>query len=192
MNTTFDYIGSVVVGGMIVVIVLTLNSNIVTSSFQRNLDLLSQESAVNLTTILETDFKRIGYFANTRPVMLAERKAVRFTGDVNDDGWPDIVTYRLGDPTELRQTKNPSDRPLYRRVDSDSLNVASGLVSFALSYLDSAGRVLPYDSLRYPVFLDRIKMIQIELRIEPTDPVDTTFIPVEIRRVITPKNIGGW
>lgn len=192
MNTTFDYIGSVAVGGMIVVIVLTLNSNIVTSSFQRNLDLLSQESAVNLVTILETDFKRIGYFSNTRPVTLAERGAVTFVGDVDDDGWPDVVTYRVGDSTELLQTKNPWDRPLYRRTGSDSLNVASGLVSFALSYFDSTSTALPYDSLRYPVFLDRIRMIQVELRIEPTEPVDTTFIPVEIRRMISPKNIAGW
>ncbi|MEP0821962.1 MAG: hypothetical protein HRF44_03855 [Ignavibacterium sp.] len=192
MNTTFDYIGSVVVGGMIVVIVLTLNSNIVTSSFQRNLDLLSQESAVNLTSILETDLGRIGYFATSAPVLVAEREAIRFAGDVNDDGWPDVVAYRLGDSTEFRQTKNPFDRPLYRRVGSDSLNVASGLVSFGFTYLDSSGAVLPFDSLKYPLHRGRIRMIEVELRIEPTEPVDTTFIPVEIRRVLAPKNIGGW
>lgn len=193
MNSSFDYIGSVIVGGMIIVIVLTLNSNIVNSSFQRNLDLVSQEAAVNLTSILETDLKRAGFFHVGQPFMAASSKTMTFMGDVNDDGVADLVKYLLGDSTEFKQTKNPSDRPLYRFVgSSDSLNVASGLVSFSFVYLDSVGSALPYDSLGASRVLARIRMIRINLRIEPTEPIDSTFIPVELRRLISPKNISGW
>ncbi|MEX1276004.1 MAG: hypothetical protein WEB62_00160 [Bacteroidota bacterium] len=193
MNTSLDYIGSMIIGGLVVLTVLTLNASITNSAFERSRDLISQESAVNLTKLLEHDLYKAGYRASGSPLVKAESLAVMFAADLNDTGVPDSVRYTVGTSEDLPQSGNPRDLPLYRVVNANSaLNVAPGLVKFFFSYIDTGGNEMRYDSLRFSRHRDVVRLIKVQFTMEPSEPIDTLFIPVTVTKMFRPKNLGGW
>ena len=193
MGSTTDLIGSFVIGGLVIVIILSLNYNLSNTTFQRSQDLISQQASVELLNILENDLYKAGYRTTATPVLLAESLSVAFLADLDDNGTIDSVRYTVGDTTFFLTTTNPHDRPLYRRLNAGSQqNVASGLTEFYFAYRDTAGSVIPYDSLKYVRHRSVVRLITFAFVIEPSDPLDSTFIPVTVEKVIHPKNIGGW
>lgn len=194
MGSAFDYIVSMIVAAGISLIVLTLNANMTQTAFQRNRDMVSQEVAVTLMQILEHDLFKAGYRTSGSVITRAESLAITFNADLNDDGTPDSIRYDVGSPSSLANSSNPSDRPLYRKVNNEStVDVAFGLVSFYFSYVDTADNVIPYAQLTTQGKRDVVRMIRFYLRVEPADPIDTTnYVPVEVTKNIVPKNIGGW
>ncbi len=193
MGSQIDYIGSLVVNGLVILLVLTLNNNVATTSFQRTRDLTSQQSATTMMEILESDLYLVGYRAEGVPFLQAESTAIRFTADLDDNGVVDTVAYLLGTPSENGLTPNLRDRPLRRRVNSTlPYDIAQGLVEFSFAYFDTGGYRMVYDSLKTASQRALIRLLEIRFRVEPSDPLDTTYIPVEVRRTIRPRNIGGW
>jgi hypothetical protein len=194
MGSMLDYIGSMIVAGGVSLLVLTLNANMTQTSFQRNLDMVSQQSAVKLTEILEHDLYKAGYRISGSVITRAESLALSFIADLNDDGRPDSIHYNVGSPSSLANSSNPNDRPFYRKVNGEQMvDVALGLVSFYFSYIDTANRVIPYTELTTQAKRDVIRMIRFSFRVEPADPIDTTnYVPVQVTKNILPKNIAGW
>jgi hypothetical protein len=193
MNTSLDNISSMIIGGLIVLTVLTLNANITTSAFERTRDLVSQEAAVNLTKLLEHDLYKLGYRTSGVPLLRAESLAVKFAADLADDGTPDTILYRVGTADILAGTTNPRDIPLYRSINrGDSINVAPGLVRFFFSYIDTSGNVMRYDSLKSEAYRQVVRLITVRFTVEPSDPLDSLFIPVTVTKTVRPKNLGEW
>jgi hypothetical protein len=193
MGSQIDYIGSLVVNGLVILLVLTLNSNVATTSFQRTRDLSSQQSATTMMEILESDLFLAGYRSDDVPFLQADSTAIRFTADLDDNGVVDTVAYVLGTPSENGLTPNLRDRPLRRRVNSTlPYDIAQGLVEFTFAYFDTGGHRMVYDSLKAASHRALIRLLEIRFRVEPSDPLDTTYIPVEVRRTIRPRNVGGW
>jgi hypothetical protein len=193
MGSQLDYIGSLVINGIVILLVLTLNNNVSTASFQRTLDLTSQQNATTMMRILEHDLYKAGYRAGAFPLIQAESSSVRFAADIDDDGIVDTVSYLLGVPSENSATANRRDRPLRRRINSaPAYDIAQGLVEFSLAYLDTGGFRIVYDSLRTQRQRDLVRLIEVQFTVEPSDPVDTTYIPVRVKKIIRPRNLGGW
>ncbi|MCI0564770.1 MAG: hypothetical protein MN733_40405, partial [Nitrososphaera sp.] len=125
MGSTTDLIGSFIIGGLVVLIILSLNYNLSTTAFQRSQDLISQQASVELLQIFENDLYKIGYRASSIPVLRAESLAVVFLADLDDNGVVDSIRYSVGDSTFFPDTKNIHDRPLFRTLNTGSaLNVA--------------------------------------------------------------------
>lgn len=193
MGSQIDYIGSLVVNGLVILLVVTLNGNVATTSFQRTRDLTTQQSATTMMEILEYDLYKAGYRAGGAPFLRAESTAIQFTADLDDNGIVDTISYRLGAPSENGLTPNLRDRPLRRRVNSTlPYDIAQGLVEFSFTYFDTGGHRMVYDSLKMPSYRALIRLLEVSFRVEPTDPMDTTYIPVQVRKLIRPRNIGGW
>ncbi len=192
MGTQWDYIGSLVIGGIVIVIVLSI-SNTLTTTYHRTRDLISQEAALHLVRILEHDLYKIGYLTPGVPVVEADSTRLRFTLDVDEDGIPDTLGYVLGDTAGLSQTTNPLDKPLYRALNNEEpVGVAIGLVDFSFAYFDTGGIRMEYDSLKAERHRATIRSIEVAFKVEPAEPIDTTYIPVVIRRLIRPRNLTLW
>lgn len=155
-STVFDIITSAVIGGMLFLMALRLNSQAIETNaiYQGNLNL--QEGLVALVDIVEHDFRKIGYckdFTKINPpniaIVSADSNSIRFLTDIpanpNDmgDGFVDTVYYCLG--TISMNPNNPRERYLYRVVNGQATKGWSlGVTRFALRYFDAMGDTVPF------------------------------------------------
>ncbi len=176
-QTIIDLLGSAVVFGWMVL--MTLQAQTANSENARNLkgDLLVQENLVEVTRLLEYDFRKIGFCNEpnnmpdpTKAILLADSSRIKFLEDVDltgsgPNGTIDSVYYYIGPTSELSNTPNPRDRMLYRVINTQPARGANlGITSFSLAYYDGAG-----NKLAMPVTgtnLQKIQSIQITLSVE--------------------------
>lgn len=115
-------------------------------------ELLVQENLVEITKLLEYDFRKIGFCMEpnmipdpTRAILVADSSRLRFLTDLDltgsgPDGTVDTLTYFLGPTSELPSTTNPRDRMLYRVVNSETPKGSNlGVTSFRFRYFNSQG-----------------------------------------------------
>jgi hypothetical protein len=193
MGQFLDYIGSLLVAGIVTIIVFSLNASMTRTAFTRTSEQISQDAATNMMQILQYDFYKAGYRVTTgQKIMAAESLRVSFAADLSNSGTPATVTYAVGNPSELTTTSNTKDRPLFRTVNSNpSLNIIQGLTNCIFAYYDTGGHKMSYSSMD-SVKRTVIRGIAITLTVEPSNPIDTTYVPVKISKDIWPKNLGVW
>ncbi len=157
-------------------------------------ELLVQENLVELTKLLEYDFRKIGFCLEpnripdpTRAIILADSTRLKFLTDVDltgagPDGIVDSLYYFLGPTSELSSTMNPRDRLLYRVVNAEAPKGSNlGVTSFRFRYFDSVG-----NEIGLPITgnnLQKIQTIQISLIVEnvvagelvETAPINTQY-----------------
>ena len=142
-------------------------------------ELLVQENLVEITKLLEYDFRKIGYCKEpnnlpdpTKAIVLADSARIKFLTDVDidgsgPDGSVDSVFYYLGPASDLASTTNPRDRMLYRVVNTATpLGANLGVTSFVLRYYDGQG--IPIASPVSAANLQKIQTIQISIIVENT------------------------
>ncbi len=171
-QTIMDIIGSLVVFGWL--FLMTLNGNIANNENIQTLkgDLLVQENLVEVTQLLEYDFRKIGFCNEpnnlpdpTKAILAADTSSIKFLTDIEPDGVLDSIYYYLGPASELALTPNPRDRYLYRKVNAVPPKGANlGITSFKLKYYDAVGN--PITTPVSAANLQRIQTIQITLSVE--------------------------
>jgi len=175
-QTIIDIIGSAVVFGWL--LLMTLGGNQANNENTQTLkgELLVQQNMVEVTRLLEYDFRKIGYCREpnnlpdpTKAIRLADTDRIKFLTDVDNgagpDGNIDSIYYYVGPKSELVGTPDTNDRFLYRVVNTQPAKGASmGITVFTLKYYDDQGNIIPT-----PVStgnLQRIQTIQISLKVE--------------------------
>ncbi len=176
-QTVMDLIGSALIFGWM--LLMTIRTDVGNNENMRNLkgDLLVQQNLVEVTKLLEYDFRKIGFCNEpnnlpdpTRAILAADSNAVKFLEDVDldgsgPDGMIDSVSYYLGPASELANTPNPRDRMLYRVVDSQPAKGANlGITTFLLAYFDQFGNKI--NTPVPPSDLQKIQSIQITISVE--------------------------
>ena len=61
MSTTIDLVGSFIIGGLLVMMILTAQSNLVQSSYERTMDLIAQGNMTTLVEMLQHDVRKMGF-----------------------------------------------------------------------------------------------------------------------------------
>ena len=190
-----DVIGSMVVGGMLLLILFRINDNTTRNTYNFSGELSLQQNMVTTVEVLEYDFRKIGYcenpFALPNPeenaILYADTSDIKFLTDVmvapyNDphgDGTVDTLEYFLGPTSELTSTPNLDDRMLYRIVNGVKKGVNLGITEFKVRYfrdsLTSTGsttlaEILPTDlpKVYMPGSPTGITAMQIDIKIENT------------------------
>jgi hypothetical protein len=165
----FDYISSVLMGGMLMINIFSANdiANETYSVYQG--DMTVQETLVTTVQVLEGEFRNMGFgVPETEPTVLRARETdISFLIDLDRSGAPlDTVRYFTGDSTEVFQTENEHDRYVYRTVNGIS-GARIGLVTmFRLRYLTMDGIEIPA-----PVPNDRLAEIhEVEITLEVQSP----------------------
>jgi hypothetical protein len=177
IQAIMDLLGSTVIFGWLFLITITANvSN--KEDFQTNQgELLCQQNLVELTKLLEYDFRKIGYCKEpdrlpnpTLAILLADTSRIKFLTDLDidgsgPDGFVDSLYYYLGPPGA--GGNNPRVRILYRQVNNLPMSGSNlGVTNFRLTYYDRFN-----DTLVTPVSaanLQKIFSIQISMSVENT------------------------
>lgn len=168
-STIIDILGSIVVGGFLLLLLARIDDQSVKNIYNNSEELILQQNLATLSSIIENDFRRIGYCKNynlipkTDFIVSATDSSISFKTDVYDQGVVDILKYYIGPASELASSPNPRDRFLYRVVNNDTpVGVNLGVTQFRLVYFDVYG-----DTLHFPI-TDRslISSMEINLGVE--------------------------
>ncbi len=150
-STILDILGSIVVGGFLLLLLGNVNDAAVKNVYNNSEELVLQQNLATTCSIIENDFRRIGYCKNynliptTAAILSATDSSISFLTDVNDKGVVDTLKYYLGSPSELASTPNPRDRFLYRVVDNETpVGVDLGVTQFKLVFFDVYGDTIPF------------------------------------------------
>jgi len=170
-TTILDIIGAMVIGGILLLSLFTINDNTVQSYFYYNADFILQRDLVDIILIVEGDLRRIGYCADpdnlippNKTILSADSNSITFVTDLHKTGKLDTVEYRIGIPSDLPGTTNPRDVPLYRIINNNSLDksVTGVVTEFRLVYSDALG-----DTINAPVATPgEIQTMELSVKVE--------------------------
>ncbi|HQI41962.1 MAG: hypothetical protein B6D44_13685 [Ignavibacteriales bacterium UTCHB2] len=151
-STLIDILGSTIIGGILLIIVLRLNDTATEKTTNYGGELSLQQNLVTIAQIMEYDFRKMGYckdwlkFPDPKlSIISAGKDNIKFFADIDNNGIMDTVSYYIGD--FLTSTPNPRDRYFYRKLNNQppaAINL--GVTQFFLRYFDTFG-----DTLTAPV-----------------------------------------
>ena len=92
-NTILDILGSIIVGGLLLLILFKINSNTTSNVYNTNSEANVQQAMVSVVEVLESDFRKIGYCKDwnlipdpTKAILLADTSKIKFLTDIDNDG----------------------------------------------------------------------------------------------------------
>lgn len=188
MGQLLELLGATVIGAFVILLILNLNLQMNENTRQLTQDTYTQNSSATSLSILEYDLYKAGFRTTGNKILLADSNQVKFRTDINNNGSIDTVYYYTGSTTAMNSTTNPNDKQLYRKING-TINTAAIITSFNLVYYDSLGNQLSYASLSSAVTRAKIRSIRTYIKLELPDAIDNYYNPVEIRRIIRPKNL---
>ncbi len=194
--TIFDLVGSVIIGGILLITLFKVNDSATRNTYGFSGELVVQENLVTSVEVLEYDFRKIGYcedpFAipnTTRAILYADSTDITFLTDVDFDGIPDTMRYYLGPPSELSGTPNPDDRMLYQEINGNRAGVNLGITLFKIKYFGALGGELSLPRTFPPT---GIFSMQIDIRIENTSAYDEDYRYAFWRQIrLASRNLGN-
>lgn len=182
MNLILDILGSTIIGGMVMLMMVNFNIFQSNTRFVSDSELQMQQNAKTLAEIVNHDLRKIGYEYETNPFVIADSEKVSFYSDIDRDGSINLVTYLTGDKKEASTTTNPRDIILKRVVDNDTLSGPSlGLTKIKFSYLDQIGTPT--------TVLTNIQYVRAEIWVESLEPIDGNYIFTYWEMTINPRNL---
>jgi len=192
--TIIDILGATAIGGLLLLILLRLNGNVIESNFIYGSDRSLQQGLAETAMVVEEDLRAMGYCADPfkltdgmSRVISADTSYLSFYTDIDDDGELDSITYFISDTSALSVTKNPRDRILYRQVNSEPpFMVSTNIVQFKLIYFEALGFELP-SPVASPA---RITHLEISFKVEDPEAYDQKYSQAYWQQVrLTSRNL---
>jgi len=186
-SSILDILGSTIIGGMLLVIILRLNDAAVQNTYNNSGELSSQQNIATIVQILETDFRKIGFCKDwnkipipSRAIIIADSNKIKYLTDIEADGFVDTMYYYIGSTNEILTTPNPRDRYLYRVVNGGlAVKVNLGVTEFKLVYFDVRD-----DTINFPITVPgEIHSMQINVAVENVDAYDNQYSSVFWRQI---------
>ncbi len=186
-STLIDIMGSIIIGGMLMMILFRLNDAAVANSFQFGGELLIQKNLVEVVDLLEFDLRKIGYCADwkklpnpSKYIVSVDKNSIKYLTDVDSDGNVDSLSYYLGPASELSKTANPRDRMLYRKVNNERPLAANlGVTAFEFTFFDVFGNQIPF-----PIAVPgEIQSMQIDIAVEDIAAYDENYQRIFWRQI---------
>jgi hypothetical protein len=184
-STIIDIVGSIIIGGTLMLILWRLNDAATENTYNYSGELSLQQNLATVAMVIEYDFRKIGYCANwnkipdpTKSIVLADSNKIKFLTDVatpsdpEGDGIVDTMYYYLGPASELTATENPRDRMLYRVVNSETpIGSNMGVTQFKMVYFNALG-----DTIGFPITVPgEIASMEINVTVENIAAYDQKY-----------------
>jgi hypothetical protein len=186
-NVILDIMGSIIIGGILMITLFRLSDRATESTYNKSGDLTIQQNIATVVRILENDFRKIGYCADwtkipdpTKSIVSADSNKIKFLTDVDKNGTIDTMSYYIGPTSELIYSANPRDRFLYRVVNSETpAKVNLGVTQFSLVYYNVNKDIIPT-----PIAVPgEIYTIQISVAVENVEAYDQKYSQVFWRQI---------
>ncbi|TKJ39732.1 hypothetical protein CEE37_10665 [candidate division LCP-89 bacterium B3_LCP] len=183
MAAMLDLVGSILIGGLLLMMIINVNTNMTQMSMEDRMELMVQESLAVLIDEIEYDFRKIGYgVANpSLAIISADSSSISFWADLENNGSIERVDYSLGSVSEVAGTVNPRDRILHRSINGQSYGGSLGVVDFQVTLHDVSGAVTTDTKV--------VKWLEYYLMLESAFPFDTVYARSVWNGSIRPKNL---
>jgi hypothetical protein len=186
-STLIDIVGSMVIGGMLMLILFRLQDTATKNSYNYGGEAIVQQNLVEIVQLLEHDFRKIGYCRDwsqipdpSKAILTADSTSISFLTDLDDDGTVDSLRYYLGPKSELSETPNPNDRMLYRVENGGSpVGANLGVTQFSLEFFDALNNKLDFP-IENP---GQIYTMRIDLKVENTSAYDQEYTSAFWRQI---------
>ena len=150
-STLLDIMGATIVGGLLLLVLLRLYGTVAGNSIIYGSDRSLQRSLAETAAIIEYDFRKMGYCEDPfkltegmQIITVADSQFISFYTDTDRDGELDVMSYYVSDTLALSATKNPRDRILYRRTNSQlPFMISTNVTDLKFEYYDIFGKPLP-------------------------------------------------
>jgi hypothetical protein len=189
MQVIYDIIGSIIIGGIILLMLLSFNSSVMEGSAIQTFNTIVQSNMTSVTDLIEYDFRKMGYRVGSvfdSAIVYADSAKIVMKGDIDNNGTVEKVTYYL-DVAATSGHVNPRSRILYRQVNGGAAQrINLGITRFRMKYYDVNDALIAQNPVQNP---SRIRAIRLAINMESTSPYDTTYAGSTWERTITPKNL---
>ena len=187
-TTLFDIAGSMIIGGILLIMVWRLSEASTKKTYSNSGELTIQQNLLVLAQMIEFDFRKIGYcdswnavmdprtkiaFVSSQAIIYADATSMTFYTDLYPyDGVLDSLRYYTGPVSECTETPNPRDRILYRVENNDAPAASNlGVTDFRMVYFD-----VNDDTIPTPVTTrGLIKSIEINITVENVAAYDEKY-----------------
>lgn len=185
MSTFIDLAGSFVIGGVFLLTMLTVQSNLVQSSYERSMDLVVQGYMATLVKILQNDARKMGFGVpdSVDAVLTADSTSVTFLADLEADGSIDTVSYSVSDTSAASATGNPRDRLFFYRVNGQPTGGWTiGVTDFTLTYRDTSGAATMTPA--------QIRSMEVKITVESLYPYGDRYAKAVWEGMIRPRSLN--
>ena len=190
MSYLLDIVGSFIIAGMVIMMLMAININTTTASSVILFTTIEQKKITDVSELIQYDFYKIGYLIPNEQISVADSIEINFYTDIDNNSSIDTIHYYVGYTSDLSYTSNPNDKPLYRQRNyQGSLLAEIPVVDFNLSYYDSIGNSLDYSALTNSAVRDLIKSIKIKITVESDEMYADEYRTSEWKKKISPKNL---
>lgn len=174
-STLLDIIGSIFIGGILLIMALRLNATAQEYSSAYYSSYLLQSNLLTAVVMIEDDIKHIGYcknpgLLNTGSAILdAESTKISYQTDYYDIGAVNTVTYWAGTNADFMadfpKATTPNMFYLYKQIDNQTpVKWNLGMTQFKLAYWNNYDTP---DSMHFPITdLGAIKITDVSIRLE--------------------------
>lgn len=189
MNTFLETAGSFIIGGMILLIIISFNLNMNTNSIENIQNAFILNNSVVNASIFDYDLYKVGFRATSNKICIADSNRLKFAADIDNNSIIDTIEYKTGTTSDMSATFNPNDQPVLRKLNGGSYYSVAVVSNLIFSYFDSLGTKIPYGYLAYQTNRDRIRTIKIEASFQSDEPSDTTYGGLNWTKTYRPKNL---
>jgi len=144
MQYVLDYILSAILGAGLFLIMNSANEIAAENYSMYNGDMIVQEMLTQTAYLLEGELRNMGMGIpeTQHSVIWADTMGIGFLYDLDFNGYVDTIRYFVGTTSEMLNTMNELDRPLFRRVNDENAIMVGAVTVFNLRYLTRTGTVL--------------------------------------------------
>lgn len=191
MNNFLGVVVSIILFGFFLLIMMSLNENVLTSTYQSTFDKNNQQDIVDLVDLLNFDFLKIGH-RKTNPkfkVGSLDSNNITWYSDFDNNNSMDSVSYFLQIKGDSKKA-NPNVRYLYRKINNGTpLKIGVGIVRFKLTYYDSSGTQISYNQLNNISKVNKIRAIKVQIRSESLFKYNKDFSRSLWEKTFTPRSL---
>ncbi|MGE5621371.1 MAG: hypothetical protein ACM3U0_02225 [archaeon] len=188
-----DILGSMIIGGLFLLILLRFNENTAQNSYSYNGEVIVQENLVSAIETLEYDLRKIGYCEDpynlpkpSKAILYADSSKIKYLSDTGLSGKLDTVMYCLTSGARPGVTPNSNVSILCRSVNGETQSMNPGVTQFRLKYFDAMGIELT-PPLTAPT---KIVYMQIDVKVESIAAYDNVRKSAFWRQIkLTSRNI---
>jgi hypothetical protein len=182
MDNWLTLLGSIVIGGLMLVNFMNYQADLSEHTYSHNLDLVLQETAIEVVEMVERDLWKIGRGVRQPVFAIYDNNAISFYADLENDGVVDTVRYYVSNTSAATRTVNPNDRILYRVVNGvNEFEWAVGVTAFQIKFYDENNDTTST--------LFKVRALDVSMSFESTIPYDDQYASYSWRQRITPPNL---
>lgn len=186
---------SFIIGGLLMVLIVTMNVRMGQHSANVTLHGISQTSNENIVKVLKHDYSKIGYNSLgpvDQPISIAEKSRIVFESNLfnHSDQSTQTVQWILSDDP-IATSKNSRHRSLLRIIDTDTTNITLGVTAFEMNFYP-ANSTAPFS---FPLSADNrneISRIEVVVETQPKEGIgrDDYYTTSSWNKIITPPNLN--